>query len=117
METSDIGLPSSPPLPSTFLPSSPPKILTGAQHQQQQYHEQHDEDRRPNRWTGPPQSWRSLTADDRSLFETLEQQENQDIGIQLFNVHVLRRNGLRARRKARESQVTSGQAEAKFSVS
>lgn len=48
-------------------------------------------DARPNRWRGVPQSWRTLTEDDRLTFTALERLRNQDLSLHLYNAFALRR--------------------------
>ncbi|KAH7327048.1 hypothetical protein BKA65DRAFT_509827 [Rhexocercosporidium sp. MPI-PUGE-AT-0058] len=46
---------------------------------------------RPNRWTGPPTSWQSLTEQERGLAASLDTLRNGDLSIHLFNAHALKR--------------------------
>ncbi|KAL5611762.1 hypothetical protein BROUX41_000663 [Berkeleyomyces rouxiae] len=72
---------------------------------------------RPNRWTGSASTWRGLTAEERNLVESLDQQRDLDLGVQLFNIHVLKRNGLRARKRLQKAQRAEGVAVQNFSDS
>ncbi|KAJ4397411.1 hypothetical protein N0V93_001638 [Gnomoniopsis smithogilvyi] len=45
---------------------------------------------RPNRWRGPPQSWRTLTEEDRLTFNALERLRNQDLAVHLYNAFALK---------------------------
>lgn len=45
---------------------------------------------RPNRWRGPPQSWRTLTEEDRLTYNAFERLRNQDLSIHLYNAFALR---------------------------
>lgn len=45
---------------------------------------------RPNRWRGPPQSWRTLTEEDRLTYNAVERLRNQDLSIHLYNAFALR---------------------------
>lgn len=45
---------------------------------------------RPNRWRGPPQSWRTLTEEDRLTFNALERLRNQDLSVHLYSAFALR---------------------------
>ena len=54
---------------------------------------------RPNRFTGPPQTWKSYTAADRQIATSLGQIEETDLAAHLYNSHALKR---RLRRPARD---------------
>jgi hypothetical protein len=54
---------------------------------------------RPNRFPGPPQSWKSYTAADRQIATSLNQLEETDLAAHLYNAHALKR---RVRRPARD---------------
>ena len=45
---------------------------------------------RPNRWRGPPQSWRAITEEDRLAYNALERLRNQDLSVHLFNAFSLK---------------------------
>lgn len=45
---------------------------------------------RPNRWRGPPQSWRTLTEEDRLTYTAFERLRNADLSIHLYNAFALR---------------------------
>lgn len=45
---------------------------------------------RPNRWRGPPQSWRTITEEDRLTYNALERLRNQDLSVHLYNAFALR---------------------------
>lgn len=45
---------------------------------------------RPNRWRGPPQSWRTLTEEDRLTYDALEKLRNQDLSVHLYNAFALK---------------------------
>lgn len=47
-------------------------------------------DTRPNRWRGPPQSWRTLTEEDRLTYNAFERLRNQDLSVHLYNAFALR---------------------------
>lgn len=47
---------------------------------------------RPNRWRGAPQSWRSLTEEDRLTHNALDRLRNQDLSVHLYNSFALRQN-------------------------
>ena len=46
---------------------------------------------RPNRWTGPPSTYLSLTEQERGLAASLNQIRDQDLSIHLYNAHALKR--------------------------
>ncbi|PNY28703.1 uncharacterized protein TCAP_01375, partial [Tolypocladium capitatum] len=50
-------------------------------------------DNRPNRWTGPESSWRTLTQEERLLWRSMRQLEDQDLAVHLYNAFALRRAG------------------------
>jgi hypothetical protein len=51
-----------------------------------------DEEReRPNRFKGPPQTWKGYTAADRQIAESLQQLEDTDLAAHLYNAHALKR--------------------------
>ncbi|CZR56145.1 uncharacterized protein PAC_06033 [Phialocephala subalpina] len=56
---------------------------------------------RPNRWKGPSSTWGTLTAQERGLAASLDQIQNQDLSIHLYNAHALKR---RAREYARNPE-------------
>lgn len=65
---------------------------------------------RPNRWRGPPQSWRTLTEEDRLTHNAIERLRNQDLSVHLFNAYALRNRrprGLKDDEEAKE-QVCRG---------
>lgn len=45
---------------------------------------------RPNRWRGPPQSWRTITEEDRLTFNALERLRNRDLSVHLYNAFALK---------------------------
>lgn len=45
---------------------------------------------RPNRWRGPPQSWRTLNEEDRLAFGALERLRNQDLSVHLYSTFALK---------------------------
>ena len=58
-----------------------------------------EEPERPNRFNGPPQTWKGYTAEDRQIAQSLQQLEDTDIAAHLYNAHVLKR---RVRKPASE---------------
>lgn len=61
---------------------------------------------RPNRYYGPPATWRSWTKDDRAVAGSLDHLRQRDLGIHLYNAYALK-DRFRARRLL-ESQDTKG---------
>ena len=55
---------------------------------------------RPNRWTRPPSTWQSLTAQERGLEASLVELRNRDLSIHLYNSFSLKSRA----RKYRESK-------------
>lgn len=47
-------------------------------------------DNRPNRWKGPPQSWRSITEEERLTYNALERLKNEDLSLHLYNAFNLK---------------------------
>lgn len=45
---------------------------------------------RPNRWKGLPQSWRSITEEDRLTYNALERLRNQNLSLHLYNAFKLK---------------------------
>ncbi|KAF4978961.1 hypothetical protein FZEAL_4758 [Fusarium zealandicum] len=48
---------------------------------------------RPNRWTGPKSTWRTLTEDDRLLWQSLKKLQDHDLAVHLYNAFALKRRG------------------------
>ncbi|KAF5669292.1 hypothetical protein FHETE_5050 [Fusarium heterosporum] len=46
---------------------------------------------RPNRWTGPKSTWRTLTEEDRLLWQSMKQIQDQDLAVHLYNAFTLKR--------------------------
>ncbi|KAK7739907.1 hypothetical protein SLS53_005500 [Cytospora paraplurivora] len=53
-------------------------------------------DSRPNRWRGLPQSWRTITEEDRLTYNALERLRNQDLSVHLYNAFALRQTPQKA---------------------
>ncbi|KAM5355396.1 hypothetical protein ACJ41O_002042 [Fusarium nematophilum] len=51
---------------------------------------------RPNRWTGPKSTWRALTEEDRLLWQSMKQLQDQDLAVHLYNAFALKRRGRHA---------------------
>lgn len=64
-------------------------------------------DKRPNRWRGPPQSWRTITEEDRLTYNALERLRNQDLSVHLYNAFALRQTPQEA--DAREGSYTDAE--------
>lgn len=58
-----------------------------------------NEQERPNRFKGPPQTWKGYTAADRQIVESLQQLADTDLAAHLYNAHALKR---RVRKSAQE---------------
>ncbi|PSR94480.1 hypothetical protein BD289DRAFT_427215 [Coniella lustricola] len=64
---------------------------------------------RPNRWRGPPQSWRALTEQDRLSYTALERLRNDDLSLHLYNAFALRHPRRRPQpQPATESRLQEG---------
>ena len=61
-----------------------------------------EEPERPNRFKGPPQTWKGYTAVDRQIAESLQQLEDTDLAAHLYNAHALKR---RVRKPASEISI------------
>ncbi|KAF5631997.1 uncharacterized protein FTJAE_7727 [Fusarium tjaetaba] len=48
---------------------------------------------RPNRWTGAKSTWRTLTEEDRLLWQSMKQIQDQDLAVHLYNAFALKRRG------------------------
>lgn len=46
---------------------------------------------RPNRWAGPKSTWRTLTEEDRLLWHSIKQLQDQDLSVHLYNAFALKR--------------------------
>ncbi|KAF4636265.1 hypothetical protein G7Y89_g1821 [Cudoniella acicularis] len=55
---------------------------------------------RPNRWTGAPSTWQSLTAQERGLAASLDELRNRDLSVHLYNAHALKKRAARLQSKA-----------------
>ena len=53
-------------------------------------------DNRPNRWTGPKSSWRTLTEEERLQWQSLKQLRDQDLAVHLYDAFALKRRGRNA---------------------
>ncbi|CAM1504505.1 Fc.00g020960.m01.CDS01 [Cosmosporella sp. VM-42] len=50
-------------------------------------------DNRPNRWKGPKSTWRALTEEDRLLWHSMKQLQDQDLAVHLYDAFALKRRG------------------------
>ncbi|WKT39718.1 Rrn9 domain [Fusarium oxysporum f. sp. vasinfectum] len=48
---------------------------------------------RPNRWMGAKSTWRTLTEEDRLLWQSMKQIKDQDLAVHLYNAFALKRRG------------------------
>jgi hypothetical protein len=44
---------------------------------------------RPNRWRGPQSTWKTLTRDDRAVYDSLEAQRSGDLAVHLYDAAAL----------------------------
>lgn len=51
---------------------------------------------RPNRWTGPKSTWRTLTEEDRLVWQSMKQIQDQDLAVHLYNAFALKRRSQNA---------------------
>lgn len=52
-------------------------------------------DSRPNRWHGHRSTWRTLTQDDRAVYDALKARRNGDLAVHLYNAFALKGRRLR----------------------
>lgn len=50
-------------------------------------------DNRPNRWTGPKSTWRTLTEEERLLWRSMRQLAGKDLAAHLYDAFALKRQG------------------------
>lgn len=48
---------------------------------------------RPNRWTGAPSTWLTITEQERAVVTSLDELRNRDLSIHLYNAHALKKRG------------------------
>lgn len=65
---------------------------------------------RPNRWTGPPSTWRSYTKEDRDIVSSLDTIRSQDLSIHLYNAYALK-SRVRANRKGKAKSTGGNESE------
>ncbi|KAG6368467.1 hypothetical protein INS49_002674 [Diaporthe citri] len=51
---------------------------------------------RPNRWKGPPQSWRTITEEERLAYNALLRLRNDDLSLHLYNAWALKQRAAAA---------------------
>lgn len=61
---------------------------------------------RPNRWKGPKSSWRTLTEEDRLLWQSMKSLQDQDLAVHLYDAFALKRRG-RDPKSAQDLRVTT----------
>ena len=71
---------------------------------------------RPNKFLGPPSTWRDWTAEDRRIAASLDQLQAQDLSIHLYNTHALRAQAKAQRESAQSSGGSTGRAKLKADV-
>lgn len=57
---------------------------------------------RPNRWRGPPQTWRGITEEEALAYNAFARLRNQDLSLHLYNAWALRQ---------RQTQAAAGEGE------
>lgn len=45
---------------------------------------------RPNRWKGSKSTWRHFTEEERMLWRSMKQLQDEDLGVHLYNVFALK---------------------------
>lgn len=50
---------------------------------------------RPNRWTGPPKSYRNVIEGERGLYESMKAARSRDLAAHLYNAHAIRNKAKR----------------------
>lgn len=48
---------------------------------------------RPNRWQGSKSTWRTLTEEERLLWQSMSKLRDQDLAVHLYNAFVLKKRG------------------------
>ena len=46
---------------------------------------------RPNRWRGPKATWRYVTEEERMLWRSMKQLQDEDLGVHLYNAFALKK--------------------------
>lgn len=60
---------------------------------------------RPNRWKGPPQSWRTITEEERLTHNALTRLRNQDLSLHLYNAWALKQRAAAAGEGSSQEEV------------
>ncbi|PFH56439.1 hypothetical protein XA68_16521 [Ophiocordyceps unilateralis] len=68
---------------------------------------------RPNRWTGAKSTWRSQTAEERGLWQSMQQISRADLSARLYHAAVLKRRGQKGDVVKQEEEKTEGEPEAR----
>lgn len=110
--------------PSTQQPSerdssagdNPEANQSAAEHEHQDFLDEDSEDStsspsRPNKFRGPPSTWRNWTAPERDLAASLDQLQAKDLSVHLYNSFKLGRSS-RTRDPGRRAQVSKELGEA-----
>ena len=64
---------------------------------------------RPNRFLGPPQSWRHYTAPDRQLAASMDQLDAGELNVHLYNTHALKQR-LRSSARSHPAELKNWQS-------
>ncbi|OCL00789.1 uncharacterized protein K441DRAFT_452515, partial [Cenococcum geophilum 1.58] len=64
---------------------------------------------RPNRFLGPPQSWRRYTAPDRQLAASMDQLDAGELNVHLYNTHALKQR-LRSSARSHPAELKNWQS-------
>lgn len=60
---------------------------------------------RPNRWKGPPQSWRTITEEERLTYNAFVRLRNQDLSLHLYNAWALKQRAAAAGEGSSQEEV------------
>jgi hypothetical protein len=71
-----------------------------AQDSSEEDDDEDEEPARPNRFLGPPQTWQSYTEVERQIADSLDQLQETDLAVHLYNAHALKQ---RLRRPAEDT--------------
>jgi RNA polymerase I specific transcription initiation factor len=66
---------------------------------------------RPNRWTGPPSTWRSYTREERGVVTSLDTIRSQDLSIHLYNAHAIKSRVRHSRGKGKAKSTGDDESE------
>lgn len=45
---------------------------------------------RPNRWSGPPSTWKDMNREEINTLTALDELRNRDLSVHLYNTHALK---------------------------